>query len=386
MKRVLFSLLLIVSGLVTSACGHEAAPTSAPTPTVPASSGDKTTAPPAEPASPPVLPNLLIQAEGGVWLRRSGWIDFLPAGFGVVVEPGDLLRVAEGGTAAVFCGNESLWQEGPSSLSADGLEHGVPCQAGRPPRPWSDVAALRGEENSLLPYILCPRNTALLNDRPSLGWHPLPGVDAYTVTLLGDDGQDRAPVQATGGELDWPAEWPPLESRATYVLVVEGDGRRSDESSAGHAGVGFWLLPAEEAEAVQALEARLRAQSLSSTAADMLVAELYLGHGLRAEAAQLLEDLTASDGAAAVWLALGRVHLETGLAAEATEAFGQALAEAQAAGELEAQAAAQVGLGLAARLLNDKDVAEEHLQVARALYEQIGHRDGLDQVDQLLAE
>lgn len=85
-----------------------------------------------------------------------------------------------------------------------------------------------------------------------------------------------------------------------------------------------------------------------------LVAELYLGHGLRAEAAQLLEDLTAGDGAAVVWLALGRVHLETGLATEATEAFGQALAEAQAAGELEAQAAAQVGLGLAARLLNER--------------------------------
>ena len=136
---------------------------------------------------------------------------------------------------------------------------------------------------------------------------------------------------------------------------------------------------------MQALEARLRAQSLSPIAADMLVAELYLGHGLRAEASQLLQELAASDEAPAVQLALGRVYLEMGLATEAQEAFAQALAGAQTTGESEAEAAAQVGLGLAARLLAD-ETGEEHLQAARALYEQIGDQDGMEQVDQLLAE
>ena len=368
-KRVLLGLLLIASGLMAVACGQASTPMPAPT-------GQ---------TSEPALPNLLVQAEGEVWLRRAGWSDFLPAGFGVAVAPGDLLRVAEGSTGTIFCGDETMWEQGPNSLLADGLEHGVPCQAGRPPRPWSDVAALRGEKDDKNPYVLRPRNTALLNSRPSLRWHPLPDVDTYTVTLLGDDGQERAPVQATGGGLDWPEDWPPLESRATYVLVIEGDGQRSDEGSEGHAGLGFWLLPAEEAESVQALEARLRAQSLSPIAADMLVAELYLGHGLRAEASQLLQELTASDEAPAVQLALGRVYLEMGLATEAQEAFAQALVGAQTTGELEAEAAAQVGLGLAARLLVD-GTGEEHLPAARALYEQIGDQNGMEQVDQLLAE
>jgi len=73
------------------------------------------------------------------------------------------------------------------------------------------------------------------------------------------------------------------------------------------------------------------------------------------------------------------------LATEAQEAFAQALVGAQTTGELEAEAAAQVGLGLAARLLAD-GTGEEHLQAARALYEQIGDQDGMEQVDQLLAE
>jgi hypothetical protein len=87
-----------------------------------------------------------------------------------------------------------------------------------------------------------------------------------------------------------------------------------------------------------------------------------------------------------VGLALGEAYLETGLALEAGEALEQALAAARAAGELEAQAVAQVGLGLVARLLDDETTAEEHLQAARALYEQIGDRRGLEEVNRLLGD
>lgn len=358
--KTLFGLLLIGFGLM-GACRPSPRPTPAP-----------------------VLPNRLVRVEGKVWLRRVGWRDFLPAGFGVVVRPGDLLRVAEGSVAAVFCGEASLWEANPRLLPADGAEHSVPCPAGRPPRPWPDVSALRKEQDSDIPYVVQPRNTALLSDRPRLRWHLLPRVDTYTVIVIGDDGKNRPPVQVMGGETAWPEEWPPLEPGATYVLVVEGGGRRSDESNKQHIGLGFHLLPTQTAETIRAIEAQLRARPLTPTAADFLVAELYLNHELRAEAAMLLEGLVASDGTPAVWLALGRVYLESGLPLEARNAFEQALAAAQSTGEREAEAAAQLGLGLAARLLDDEAAAEEHLKTARALYERIGDREGLEQADRLL--
>jgi hypothetical protein len=333
-----------------------------------------------------VLPNLLVEAQGEVWLRRVGWSEFLPAGFGIAVQPGDLLRIPEGSMASVFCGDETLWEAGPRALPADDLEHTAPCQTGRPPRPWSDVAALRGEQGDQIPYIVRPRNTALLSDRPQLWWNALLGVDSYTVSLISDDGQERPPVTADGGELAWPPDWPPLEPRATYVLVVEGGGARSDEGDEQHTGLGFWLLDAAQAEQVRALESRLRAQSLEPAAADLLVAELYLGRDLRAEATGLLEGLSASAGSAPVWLALGRAHLEAGLTAEARAALDRAVEVAGETGQQQVEAAARVGLGLAARLDDDGATAETHLQAARALYEQIGDRDGLDQVDRLLSE
>jgi hypothetical protein len=367
-KRSGLRLVAMACGLiaVTAGCGPEATPSAAST-----------------------LPNLLVEAEGQVELRRQGWEDYVAVGFGTALQPGDLLRVDEGSAAAVFCGDESLWDTSPKLVAADGSEHSVPCQTGRPPRPWPDVSALRGEQEGEVPYVIYPRDTMVSSDRPSLRWHALAGVPTYVVTIIADDGQDRSPVEASGAELDWPEEWPPLEHGSTYVLVVEGGGRSSDEANEQHVGLGFSLLAAQQAQAVQAQEARVRARPISATAADLLVAELLLGQGLRAEAIGLLEELAARDSAVAVWLALGQTYLEAQCPLEGAAAYEEALEGSEASGELEAQARARFGLGLAAQLLEDDVLgqsAPEHLARARALYEQIGDSDGVDHVDAALAE
>jgi hypothetical protein len=219
-----------------------------------------------------------------------------------------------------------------------------------------------------------------------LQWHEVTGGGNYLVSVLTDDGQDRQAVQVAGNRTEWPEGWLPMEPGATYVLVVEGAGRHSDEGNEGHAGLGFWLLPDEQAGSVQGFEERLRSRPLSSTASNLLVAELYRSHGLRAEAAALLEELVTTDGASAVWTALGEVYLETGLVLQAEEALERALLSAQAAGQQEAEAKARVGLALTARLQDDDVSAQEHLLAARALYEQIGDRVRLEEVTHLLGE
>ncbi len=373
-KTALTGLLLLVA-CSAAACG------ATPTPTP-----EAIVAAPPRAGGPTMLPNLLVEAEGDVWLRRIGWNEFLPAGFGTAVQPGDLLRIPEGSVASVFCGDETLWDAAPKTLPDDGLEHTAPCQTGRPPRPWSDVAALRGEQDDQIPYVVHPRNTALLSNRPRLRWHPLAGADSYTVTLISDDGRDRPPVEVSDEQVAWPADWPPLEADATYVLVVEGGGTPSDRGNEQHAGLGFSLLSDADAEMVSALESRLRARTISSTATALLVAELYLSHELRAEATELLEDLTTSSGAASVWLILGQTHLEVGLTSEAGSALDEAVAVAQGTGQKDLEAAARIGLALVAQTQEDATTAEVHLIAARLLYEQIGDQDGLEQVEQLLSQ
>ena len=336
-------------------------------------------------SSPPLLPNMLVRAEGQVWLRRSGWIDFIPVGFGVTVEPGDMLRVGEGHSAAVFCGEETMWDEAPQDLPADGLEHGVPCQIGRPPRPWSDVVALRSESEDNVPYVLRPRDTSLINQTPSLYLHTLPDIESYTISLISDDGQERPPVEIDGGETAWPSDWSPMEAGATYVLVVNADGRASDQSDKGHTGLGFWLLDSEDIEEVAAKEEQLRASSMSPKAKILLVAELYNAYGLSSEAIELLEDLISHEESPTVWLALGKLYLESGLSTEASEAFKLALAMAEMSGQQEMAAHAFVGLAMAYRLTDQETEAQSNLESAGEIYLLIGDQDGVLQVDELIS-
>ncbi|MCJ7623846.1 MAG: tetratricopeptide repeat protein, partial [Anaerolineaceae bacterium] len=178
--------------------------------------------------------------------------------------------------------------------------------------------------------------------------------------------------------------WAPLESNADYVLVVDGNGIRSD--SKGNIGLGFWLLPEEESQSVNALESNLRALELSDSAADLLVVELYISNQLYTEAVQLLEKLVLKVDAPTVWLTLGRVYLELGLTSEAKESLDQAFSMAQASGQLEIEAHAQLGLGLALRFSGDDQASEEHLLAARDIFEEIGDQKGLEQVAELLSQ
>jgi hypothetical protein len=371
-KLARFFLSTCILSMLLSACGASPQPAAA----TPAASGSQRAL---------ALPNMIVQAEGEVNLRRPGWADFVPAGFGTVVVPGDLIRVASGGSAAVFCGAAAEWAKGAASLAADGTEHGVPCPSGRPRRPWSDVAALRAEIGSDLPHIISPRNTALLDSRPPLQWQPLEGASSYTVSLVSDDGQERAPVKAQAALLDWPESWAPLQPDATYVLVAAAGDRRSDAGPEGNTGLGFWLLPDKDAAAIHEQEKQLRSAGLTDSAATLLVAGLYMQAGLRAEAAQMYAGIAGAQNSPAVQLALGQAYLEMGAAGQARSAFEQGASAAQAAEQSEFEAAALVGIGLAMRLLQDDAGARQALQGASTIYTRIGDRDGAAQVQELLA-
>ncbi|MCJ7702420.1 MAG: tetratricopeptide repeat protein [Anaerolineales bacterium] len=330
------------------------------------------------------LSNYLVQAEGSIQLRREGWKDFLPTGFGALVEPGDLLRVDDGGLASVFCGSDAAWDEGLVALAADGLEHGVPCQSGRPPRPWTDTAALRGVGNRDVPYIIAPRNTALREDQPALHWHKMEGNETYAVSLIGEDMLDRPPVDTDSVEIPWPDAWPPLEPGATYVLIVEAGNIKSNDGNEANVGLGFWLLPETEMERIQELELAIRAQNLSSQGTDLLLAEICQINHLYSEANRLFQSALRYQPSPALWLEYGRVQLETGLAAEAIEAFSQALDAAKTSGQLHVQAESLLGLGLGYRMLGDEARAVEYFKTAAEIFQQIGDQRGISHADELI--
>ena len=133
--------------------------------------------------------NILVVAEGEIELKRSTWADYHATTFGTVLERGDLLKLARGAEAAILCDGLSLWQV-PTGIPV-GLSTGCP-----PPsdkilvRGSAGVAGtIRGANDPLIPYIISPRSTRLLNSTPTLRWN--------------DSGATGYNVQMRGGDLNW---------------------------------------------------------------------------------------------------------------------------------------------------------------------------------------
>lgn len=341
---------------------------------------------PATSAQPPALPNLLVEASGLVEVRRLESSRFVPVGLGAELQPGDTLRLVEG-NAAVFCGDESLWDTSPRTL-AHGKVEGVPCLVGLAPRPMPDILSLRAAQagppgESL--HVLSPRTGFVSSERPALRWRPLPEVEEYRLSLASDDDLERPAVTARGGELAFPELWSPLQAGgASYLLIVEGGSRRSDEGEP--PGLGFALLESPQRQRLEEQARHLQSRPIEEPGMTLLLAQLYLGYGLRSQVVELLLAAPGGERIAALQQLLGETYLAMGLFDEAQAAFRNALAAAEAARLPEQQAAAYFGLGLAACGRWEGEATQEHWAAALRLFEDLELSAQAGQVQERLLE
>jgi hypothetical protein len=363
MKPIALIPALLTFVLTISACGNRTAPTPAET----------------SAAVDPGL-TLLVVAEGEVLLKRDGWSNYHPTAFGAAVYRGDQLRPAAGAKVVVLCDNLTAWTVPPGAPS--GLTSGCP----QPPEPAlvhgeSAIGDTRGGTDPLIPFIISPRATKLLNPTPTLRWNPVPGAKSYTVRLSGVNWQDT--VSAT--EVIYPGD-PPLQPGMTYLLIVEADNGKSSKEE-GVAGLGFSLLPDEEARHVRADAAKIAGLNLTDEAKAFALAQLYAGRGLYTEAIERLDKMAeAGIQAANIYRALGDLYRRIGLSLLAETRYSEAVTLAETARDIEALAAAQAGLGDVYAALGNKDEAVRWLKQAQAGYDALGDSQRASGVSERLAE
>lgn len=380
----LFALLSTLIVLLATACQPQ--PSTVPVAGRQASDQPTTATALAEPGE---LPNILVLTNANnanVAVRRRGGA-FLPATLGTELAPGDLVQVKEG-EAAIFCGAEANWESSPLPLAV-GQDAGIPCGAGRSPRPYPHLSTLllasRGVTTSTATaptlLILSPRSGWVIDNRPPLVWQEITGASSYTITLESDDGQERPPVIANSSPLPYPATWPPLEGLgASYqVVVTASNGVESDPKTPG-----FSLL--EEPAPLQAKIERLRQRPLPEPALTILLAELYLRANLRSETVTLLTALPNADQLVAVQQLLGETYLNMGLLDQSEAAYTRLLTLAQAQGLVEAEAVAHMGLGYASCVRSQPEQGKEHWSQAHVLYQQIPLSARADEVADLLTQ
>lgn len=357
-RRFAFLALALSAALAGAACGGAA--------TVAPASGSGDTA-----------AHLVVALQGNLSVKRLGWSDYAPAVFGMALRNGDLLRVEGGGKATVACADLTLANPG-SGVSS------VPCKVAKPLLTYGDslIVPTRAEPPVGAPVILSPRKTKVLAARPLLRWAPVAGAQTYDVSVRG--GSLSWSTRVSGAtELVYPADAPALQPGVSYKLSVSAAGRSSDEET--EPGLGFSVLKADEAQTVQAAEARVRSLGLADAATRLLIANLYAGQGLNAEAIDILRDVARSANEPAVTRTLGDLFLKTSQTRLAEEAFLAAADLSTRAGDIEGMAASHSALGLVYETFGNKAQAIEQCNQAIASYQRLGDSKTVKQIQERLA-
>ena len=338
--------------------------------------------PPAPTSAPQTKPglNLIIAADGEVLLKRDGWSGFHPASFGASLNRGDQIQPAVDARVVVLCENLTTWTV-PSG-SPSGLNNGCP-QVPEPALVSAGglIANTRGGTDPLIPYIISPRSTKLLDPTPTLRWNAAPGVKSYTLWISGTAWQQQ--VEAT--EFEYSGS-PALQPGTDYLLIVEADNGKSSKDE-GLPGLGFSLLPQEEADRVRADVVRVDALNLSADAKAFALAQLYAGNQLYAEAIELLENsVSANDQSTNVYRALGDMYQQVGLLMQAESRYLRAVEIAEAVGDIESGTAAKAKLGEVYLALGNKNQARKWLARAQSGYESLGDSQRASEIGEQLQD
>jgi hypothetical protein len=326
--------------------------------------------------------NTIFQVKGKVTVKKPQWKKTLPASVGLTLSFDDKLEVAANASVKVYCSNLKQWTVKTGKyIVSSGCPRGNPVirlvnsnnltlslpntirrHENMTPRP----AGQREEVLAKLPYLITPRQTNILTNRPRLRWNAVPGATNYTIKIDGVNWE----TQTNKTEIVYPGE-PPLEAGRRYRVTIEADNgassRRDDEN------VGFTVLDEQTKKTVLDAVKAVQQQQLSPEEAGLVLAHLYRGYGLYGDAVEVLEGLVKQNSqVATVYQLLGDTYLKIGLPQLAKKPYEKALKLATNTQNLSVQAEIQAGLGIAYHLLGNKNEAIQWLTKAKGTYNQLG--------------
>jgi hypothetical protein len=324
--------------------------------------------------------NFISELKGKVEILRYGRKNYQPAYPGDFLNPADKLRLAQGASATVVCNNLSIWN--PKSQGEFDLDKG--CQSRNRTvliRQGSNTSDTRAGNDSRIPYLISPRNTAIGNQQSTLSWNPVKGATSYK-------------VQISGGEINWTTNVnqpmvvysgkSPLKPSVFYEVVITANNGISTKDIDDPT---FFVLSDSDIQQVKTDIAQLQQQSLSNESKTIALAHLYRSKDLNADAIDVLEKLVKGGSkTTAVYQLLGSIYQHIGLNLLATERYLEGLKLAQAEKNLEAQASIQVSLGEVDETLNQSQQALQRYQAAMASYRTLGDEEQVRVLEEKLRQ
>ncbi|MEM8638952.1 MAG: hypothetical protein AAGG51_09085 [Cyanobacteria bacterium P01_G01_bin.54] len=241
-------------------------------------------------------------------------------------------------------------------------------------------------EDPLVPYIIAPRRTTILDAQPLLQWNHVANATRYqveVVELLGGGSQNR--VWQTETEVAQVRYGGPvLQSGKQYLLIVRAP--ETDRSSLEEevSGISFEVLNPDDAAHVQELAGAIAALNTTATEKALLTTQLYVGYHLNAEAIAALDALPDTDQTVTVHRLLGDLYDWTDLQLPAGWSYHAA---ARVAEPGTAQlAAVQARLGQLYADFDEPAQARQWWEAALETYQTLGNTQRIAEIRALLSQ
>lgn len=242
----------------------------------------------------------------------------------------------------------------------------------------------RGPLDSLIPYIISPRRTLLLNDRPKLRWNKVPGVNTYNVSLVKGD-RTIWETKVNVNEVVYPGT-PQLEPGVEYLLVVKAEnGRTSEEEKLGDRS--FQMLPTTETQFVKGAIEQIDDRKIADKTKALQRAYFYIGSDLKSEAIETLEALVATGTQEVlVYRKLGDLYWQEGVTLLAENHYLKAHELASAAKDIGEQAQLEEALGEMYGAIGEKQEALRWLTQAINSHKALGNTQRVKELETQIAK
>ena len=252
----------------------------------------------------------ILEVKGKVVVNNKNWKKPQTAFVGLSLNSDDTLDIPARASVKIYCSDLSIWIVKPGKYKvSQGCPSGktvirLPNSNNRTLRPISKTEAALAK----LPYVITPRETDIISDRPQINWNAVPGVVNYTVKIE-TDGFSWT-TQTNQNKIIYSGDRPLQPETRYWVTVTIDQGLSSQQDTE----VGFNVSDEQTKKTVLNAVEKIQKQPLSPTERELVLAYLYRSYKLYGDAINILEDpVNQGNKEISIYQLLGDTYLEVGL-------------------------------------------------------------------------
>ncbi len=236
------------------------------------------------------FPRFHFLVSGQVELDRLGRGNFQKTQAPLKLNSEDLLRSSEPRNTRILCFGHKfsspISQEEIAVKDVCGSQQRITFKDGTGPETRTPKPT-----DPNIPYIISPRKTTLLTNRPTLKWNAVAGTTFYEVKLIGPGVDWKIKTDKTSITYSGENDLQPGEAK--YTLIVTTDkGISSKKDLSRSDGISFSVLSEDKIKEVKKAVEDLEKKGLTAEMQGLALAYFYQEENLRAEAIKVLEELS----------------------------------------------------------------------------------------------